>query len=264
MALLTSALFLCACGGGGSAPATPPAPAAPSASTPADVTGNVVDDVTGQPITGATVYISEAAAIAGPSATTAGDGSFDVKNVAPSSWTVNFAYAGAGYPVFADAQWVNVFPADGHAAFHALRSIAPSGTTRLGTLTLALPSATDTAWLAQINADRATGTPPVNAPLIFDSITLQTARYWAQQMLLGGFFAHTCPAAPTTCVAFSLYETQNGSPPSSQNIYEQTTGGAWQSAEAAFIAEAANCPGGDWQTCTFGETTGHYINIMAA
>ncbi|HEV8022244.1 MAG TPA: hypothetical protein VGP41_13310, partial [Candidatus Lustribacter sp.] len=88
--------------------------------------------------------------------------------------------------------------------------------------------------------------------------------YWAQQMLLGGFFAHTCPAAPTTCIAFTLYETQNGSPPSSQNIYEQTPNGTWQAAEAAFMAEAANCPGGDWQTCAFAETTGHYINIMAA
>ena len=223
-----------------------------------DVYGTIVDDVTGKPIAGAAVSIGSA------TATTAGDGSFDVANVVPSSWTVDFAYAGAGYPVFANAQWVEIIPTDGHAAFHALRSIAPNGATRLGTLMLALPTAGDNAWLAQINRDRATGVPPASAPLILDSITLQTARYWAQQMLLGGFFAHTCPAAPTTCVAFTLYETLNGSPPSSQNIYQQNAGGTWQAAEAAFMAEAANCPGGNWQTCAYGETTGHYINIMAA
>lgn len=203
--------------------------------------------------------------IGSAAAITAGDGTFDVKNVSASNWTVNFAYVGAGYPVFSNAQWVEIIPTDGHAAFHALRSIALSGTTRLGTLTLALPTATDTAWLNKINSDRVTGgVPPSTSPLTFDSITLQTARYWAQQMLLNGFFAHACPVAPTTCVAFTLYETENGSPPSSQNIYEQNPNGSWQAAEAAFMAEAANCPGGNWQTCTFNETTGHYINIMAA
>jgi hypothetical protein len=27
------------------------------------------------------------------------------------------------------------------------------------------------------------------------------------------------------------------------------------------MAEKANCPGGNWQTCTYAGTTGHYINI---
>jgi hypothetical protein len=246
--------------------------------TPAvpDVTGTVVDGTTGVPIVGASVYLSQSTVIAGatppptsaspwPFATTAADGSFDVTNVAPSSWTASFAYVGAGYPVYATAQWIDVFPTDGHAAYHAIRTIAPSGTTNLGSIQIARPSAADIAWLNQINSDRATaGVPPVNSPLIFDSVTLQTARFWAQEMLAGNFFAHTCPSAPATCTEFWLFETQRGSIPSSQNIDQQSAGGTWQNAEAAFMAETANCPGADWQTCPFTETTGHYINIMSA
>ena len=83
-------------------------------------------------------------------------------------------------------------------------------------------------------------------------------------MTTGNFFAHTCPPAPTSCVEFWLYETQHGSIPSSQNIDQQPTNGMWQNAEAAFMAETVNCPGANWQTCHFSETTGHYINIMSA
>jgi uncharacterized protein YkwD len=251
--------------------------AAPS-HTPAlpDVTGTVVDDTSGKPIAGAAVYVSEATIIAGatpppasatpwPAATTAADGSFDVSNVAPSMWTASFAYVGTGYPVYTTAQWIDVFPTDGHAAYHAIHTIAATGTTNLGSIQIALPSAADSAWLNQINADRANiGVPPVNSPLIFDSVTLQTARYWAQQMATGNFFAHTCPPAPTTCVEFWLYETQHGSIPSSQNIDQQPANATWQNAEAAFMGETANCPGANWQTCPFSESTGHYINIMSA
>jgi hypothetical protein len=282
---LTVAAALASCGGGGgSTPAAPPVvlPSAPAAtSTPTqtsqpDVAGIAVDEATGRPIAGAGVYVSGGTVIAGatppapaaspwPSTTTAADGSFDVKNVATSSWTASFAYAGAGYPVYTNAQWIEIFPVDGHAAFHAIRSVAAAGTTTLGSIAIALPSSADITWLNQINSDRATlGVPAVTSPLIFDSITLQTARYWAVQMESGDFFAHTCPAEPTTCVAFWLYETQRGSVPSAQNISEQGSNGSWQAAEAAFMAETANCPSSDWQTCPYTETTGHYINIMEA
>jgi hypothetical protein len=262
--------------GGGAAPAPPAASAALGLPAAPDVAGFAVDDTTGRPIAGALVYVSGATAIAGatppaapavpwPSGLTASDGSFDVKNVPPSTWTVNFGYVGAGYPTYEDAQWIEIFSPDGHAAFHALRSIATAGTTNLGNIAIALPSATDLAWLDQINSDRATvGVPRVENPLTFDSITLQTARYWAGQMEAGDFFAHTCPAAVAGCIEFWLFETQRGSVPSAQNISQQGPGGSWQAAESAFMAETANCPGADWQTCSYGETTGHYINIMAA
>jgi hypothetical protein len=282
---LALALVAAGCGGGGGA--TPGAPTAPAAAIPAgalsptpgpmpDVAGVAVDDTTGGPIAGAIVYVSGATVIAGatppaaaatswPSATTAADGSFVVKNVPASAWTASFAYVGAGYPVYDDAQWIEIFPADGHAAFHALRSIGVSGTTALGEVAIALPSAADRAWLSRINSDRATlGVPAVAEPLTFDSITLQTARYWAAQMETGNFFAHACPPAPTSCIAFWLYETLRGSVPSAQNISAAGANGSWQAAEAAFMSESANCPGADWQTCPYTETTGHYINIMQA
>lgn len=262
--------------GGGTTPSAPLAGPTPSGAAVPVLTGTAVDDATGRPIAGAVVYVSGGTAIAGatplpatatpwPTVTTAADGSFDVTNVPASDWTVSFTYVGAGYPVYGNAQWIEIFSPDGHAAFHALRSIATTGTTNLGNIAIALPNAGDVAWLNQINTDRATlGVPRVSSPLVFDSVTLQTARYWAGQMESGNFFAHMCPAVPATCVEFWLYETQHGSVPSAQNISEQSASGSWLAAEAAFMAETANCPGANWQTCTYSETTGHYINIMEA
>ncbi len=281
---LVLAAALAACGGGGGAGSVPPASGAgtlpdvgrPTPTPPADVAGAAVDDTSGQPIAGAAVYVSGQTVIAGatppavpsaawPSATTAADGTFDVKNVPPSTWTASFAYLGAGYPVYTGAQWVDIFPRDGHAAYHAIVSVAAAGTTALGTIAIALPGAGDLAWLNQINSDRAgLGVPAATSPLVFDSVTLQTARYWAAQMESGDFFAHDCPASASTCTAFWLYETQRGSVPSAQNISRQGAGGSWQAAEAAFMSESANCPGGNWQTCPSTESTGHYINIMQA
>jgi hypothetical protein len=231
-----------------------------------DVRGVAVDETSGQPIAGARVFVSENTVIAGPTPPPAADGAFDVKGVPLSSWTMDFAYVGAGFPKYANAQWVEIFPADGHAAYHGVWSVAPSGTTDLGAVAIALPSADETAWLARVNADRASvGVPAVATPLSFDSVTLQTARYWAQQMASLGFYAHQCPSGGG-CVAFWLWETQHHSMPSSQNIDYGTLGSStWQDAEGAFMAEIANCPnGGNWQTCPFAENTGHYINLMAA
>jgi uncharacterized protein YkwD len=262
---LAALLAGCDSGSGGAAvPApsgvpTPQATATASTTPAADVAGTAVDDTSGQPIVGASVSVG------GATATTGADGSFDVKNVPASSAAVSFAYLGAGYPVYANAQWVEIAANDGHAVFHAIRSIAPSGTTNLGNVAIAQPSATDIAWLAQINSDRATrGVPAVNSPLAFESVTLQTARYWAGEMASLGFFAHTCPSATPSCTEFWLYETQRGGLPSAQNIDLQPANGSWQAAEGAFMAETANCPGANWQTCPFAETTGHYINIMEA
>lgn len=281
LAPLACALVLASCGGGGTsgggtAPSAPTAGPTTGPTAVPGVSGTAVDEVSGRPIAGAIVYVSGQAVIAGatpppapatawPSATTAADGSFDVTNVPASDWTVNFSYVGAGYPIYGNAQWVEIFSPDGHAAFHALRSIAPAGTTNLGSIAIALPSAGDRAWLEQINSDRtALGVPHVTTPLTFDSVTLQTARYWAGQMASGDFLAHTCPAVPASCVEFWLYETQRGSPPSAQNISEQGSSGSWQAVEAAFMAETANCSGTNWQTCAYSEATGHYINIMQA
>ncbi len=196
---------------------------------------------------------------------TANDGSFDVTNVAPSTATVDFTYLGAGYPAYPDAQWVDIVPTDGHAAYHAIRSIATTGTTNLGSIAIALPSATDIAWLARINDDRATlGVPPVNAPLIFESITLQTARYWGGANANRRFFLTRLPVRAfgvhrllALCHAARRYAVV---------AKHRSAAGrrTWQAAQSAFMAETANCPGANWQTCTYSEATGHYINIMQA
>jgi hypothetical protein len=39
--------------------------------------------------------------------------------------------------------------------------------------------------------------------------------------------------------------------------------GAYLAADAAWMAEKANCANGNWQTCPFASNTGHYINISS-
>lgn len=243
------------------------------AATPApNVQGIAVDDTTGRPIVGARVVISQDTPLAGatppasdrwPTATTGPTGAFDVTNVSPSTWTESFTDNGPRYPIYRTAQWVSVFSPDGHAAYHAILSISPTGTTHLGVLHIALPSVSDNAWLAQINTDRATmGTPAVTTPLIFDSITLRSARYWATQMATLGFFDHQCPASASTCEEYWLWQTQRGSLPSSQNIYYGASD--WREAESGFMEEVSLCSRRRWKTCAYTEDNGHFVNIMAA
>jgi hypothetical protein len=212
----------------------------------ASVRGAAVDDVTGRPIAGARVVISATTIIVGatappakslhwPTATTGPDGAFEVDNVPPSTWTMDFKYLATDYPKYPNAQWVEIFPIDGHAAYHGIWSIATSGTTSLNDVAVARPNVADIAWLAGVNADRAkVGVPAVARPLAFDSVTLEAARYWAKQMAEAGFFAHGCPAGDPTCKSLWLWQTQHHSMPSSQNI----AGGypSQRGAEAAFMA----------------------------
>ena len=176
---------------------------------------------------------------------------------------MDFSSMGSGYPIYRHAQWIEIFSPDGHAAYHGIWSINTAGTTNFGTIAVARPSSTDQAWLARINADRAkVGVPAVGVPLTFDSVTLESARYWAEQMASHQFFGHECPPADTSCVPFALWQTQHHSWPSSQNIaWNQPT---WGIAEQQFMAERRECPDdGNWETCPYAQA-GHYVNIMQA
>ncbi len=200
-----------------------------------------------------------------PVATTGPDGKFSLQNVKPTLGDTNFAYVGAGYPDYPNAQWVQIFSPDGHAAYHGLWTVNPVGTTDLGSIAIAMPTASETAWLVKLNSDRATiGIPSVTTPLTLDSITLETARYWAVQMAKYGFYKHQCGTGAVGCQEFWLYETQHHSMPSSQNIDYGGGTTTFIDAEAQFMAEIANCPGGNWTTCPFAENTGHYTNMMGA
>lgn len=293
LAFMALAAVLSACGGGGGSSgggSLPPAggsggsggtsTATPSASptaTPTPVAspqaqGRLVDDSTGAAIAGATVVISTtqyngATPPPGPvpESTTAPNGTFTVSGIPPSTNTIDWSYYGAGYPTYQNAEYVDVFGTDGHAAYHGVFSVAPTGTTQIGTIQIAMPSATDNAWLAGINNDRANiGVPAVTTPLIFDSIMLEAARRWAGYMATNGWYAHACPTSGSyaPCEGTWLWETLNHGIPTAENIgYADPS---WSDFESQVMAEKANCPNGNWQTCTYSESTGHYINEMSA
>lgn len=246
--------------------------ASPPPAMPPGARGVIVDDVTGRPIAGATVIISGTTLVAGatppadiswPSATSAADGSFEVDDVVPTSWTVDFSPAGARYPIYDRVQWIEIFSPDGHAAYHGIWSLNSQGTTDLGRIAIAKPGAADEAWLAQINSDRAkVGIPAATAALSFDSLTLESARYWVKQMASYPFFSHQCPSRDTSCEALSLWQAQHHAWTSSQNIAWHSF--TWATAEQRFMSEMHKCRDGNWTTCPFSEATGHYINIMSA
>ena len=240
---------------------------------PPHAKGVVVDDVSGAPIAGATVIVSGVTLIEGatpppateqwPSSTTAADGTFDVKGIVPTASTMDFSSMGPGYPIYRHAQWIEIFSPDGHAAYHGIWSINAAGATNLGIIAVAKPSPADKAWLSQINSDRAKiGVPAVTFPLAFDSVTLESARYWAEQMASSAFFSHECPPGRASCKPFELWQTEHHSWPSSQNIaWNQPT---WTLAEQQFMSEIRYCSdGGNWDTCSYAQA-GHYINIMSA
>ena len=158
-----------------------------------------------------------------------------------------------------------IFSHDGHAVLHK-RVMLSEGVTTLGDLALAMPTASERAWLALVNADRA---KYGSAPLMFDAAALVAARGYANAMAGNGQYAHEGKDGSTHV---SRYEAAGGVPPRrlGENIDTLATDFAatpatWQSAEARFMAESKNCS--SRAACPYIDdptgvrTTGHFLNL---
>ncbi len=148
-----------------------------------------------------------------------------------------------------------------------------NGANALPTLLMAAVTADEAAWLARVNSDRAANGA---APVVFDESLLESARYWSNFMARTGYFAHCVPASACTA-------GDTATPPPSAQAFDANPGtrdayfgGAigwwgeniaagfttWSDAESAFMAEKSLCPGASYSSCSFGETTGHFLNIV--
>ncbi|HTU70176.1 MAG TPA: carboxypeptidase-like regulatory domain-containing protein [Candidatus Baltobacteraceae bacterium] len=273
---------LVACGGSGGAGSSagggavangylPAAPTPNATGSPAITTGDVVsgtltDYVTQKPIAGATVTLGAFPAsdcvgweaCGSPVAprqttTTAANGSWSIGGLTNGSYFLTIAMDG------------NPALAQTYTILHRSVTIAGANAA-LGEVNISKLSSYESAWLAQINSDRASVATPATGPVVIDEYDEEAARAEAAAVADGQY-----PYGDSTEGVF-------GDEASSQTGYfEDGNGGVadanagpydWQAAESAFFAnEKENCeseydvPNGSWVSCPFEENTGHYINL---
>ena len=171
---------------------------------------------------------------------------------------------------------ISIFaPAPHVAALHADLAVGGCANT-VGPYFLTVPTATETSWFAQENADR---TSFGVAPLAFDEAALEASRYWASFMQRNQYFAHCIPASSCETGATATPPPSYGPQdvdPSHRFHYEHGFSGAedgeniaagfpsWPGVEQAFMAERSACPNGQPANCAFTDATGHCLNIVDA
>jgi hypothetical protein len=180
------------------------------------------------------------------SATTAADGSFTIPAVPVGNYMVVVGKDGS------------------YSALHRKFTVV-SGVNALGTVTLTALSAFQQGWLADLNnKQRATVSFPTSfANLTVDEYAQEQAERWTADIISG--------AATYGDAGYDPYTAAYGNAPGAMygaggvmaetytsGVYGDPSGG---DTDDAWMSEKPNCSNGNWQTCPFTGTTGHYINI---
>jgi len=147
-----------------------------------------------------------------------------------------------------------------YATLHRSITVASSGLA-LGTVKVAALSADEQAWLTDVNNQRATVSVPVSfSNLVVDEYAEEQARLWAVNVLSGVTAFGDAGYAPyQTAYSSAAGSVYGAAAVISLNLLGQPS--AFVGADNSWMSEKANCPSGNWQTCTYAENTGHYINI---
>jgi uncharacterized protein YkwD len=289
--MAAAVLALAACsGGGGSSPvptqtkpsASPAASATPVTYTASGAVYDLPDSGTsaqpgysvlpggvaaapGAAIAGADVYVGSALVLGAVApttvptfvshATTAADGSFAIPGLAAGLYALT---------IFAPAPHVVVL--------HRDLVVGPGATP--GAFLMATLTPSEMGWYGQETVDRGNYGA---SPLVLDEAALEAARYWADFMAANSYFAHCIPAkmceTGSTAQTPAVYGPQDVDPAHRFAYFHGFNGagegeniaagyGSWSAADAAFMAESANCPSGQPTNCTFSDSTGHFLNIV--
>lgn len=147
-----------------------------------------------------------------------------------------------------------------YATLHRTVTVA-SGGVELGVLKVAALSADEQAWVADINTQRATVSVPISfGNLVVDEYAEEQAR--AEAAAIAGATEPYDDATEELFVA--NYFASPGAIYGASGVADLVgSAGAFLTADAQWMAEKTNCPGGNWQTCTFAANTGHYINVSS-
>ena len=262
LALAASAVMVAACGGGGGGTSGGGSGIVPTTPTPTPVpntiSGTAVDFTSGAALVGFTVTVGTAPTTTTcaatqtassmpcgvpasplPTVTTSSTGAFSVTVPATGTYMVTIAK---------DATY---------ATLH--RTVAAAGATSIGTVKITALSSDEQAWLTNVNTQRATVSVPVSfANLVVDEYAQEQARQWAADVASGraafGDAAYAPYQAAYTANAGAIYGAAGV-------LAEQPAASAFVAADGQWFGEKANCPSGNWQSCTFAGNTGHYINV---
>jgi hypothetical protein len=274
IATLASAFALCAvlaaCGGGGTGSSAggggsvvPPAPTPTATATvtpPVDtISGTAVEYVSSAPLSGFTVTVG-----AVPTTSTC---------LASQTASANACGVPAGTTVTTTTSSTGTFsvtvPATGtymltigkdttYATLHRTVAVA-AGANAIGTVKVAALSTDEQNWLVDVNNQRATVSVPTSfANLQVDEFAEEQARKWTADVVAGTTVYSDAGYAPYQ----ATYSANPGAMYGAAGALN--LGGAasqYVISDQIWMAEKANCPSGNWQTCTFASNTGHYINI---
>jgi hypothetical protein len=148
-----------------------------------------------------------------------------------------------------------------YATLHRTITVAAGTPLALGTLKVAALSSDEQAWVVDVNTQRATVSVPVSfANLAVDEYAEEQARAEVAAIVSGAQ-----PYGDTTEELFNGYYYASPGVIYGAGSVAALVGSpsAYLTADALWMNEKGNCPSGNWMTCTFSETTGHYINISS-
>lgn len=265
---LSALLAACGGGGGGSSPGvTPTAPTSPPTPTPQTLSGTAVDYTAGTALAGFTVTVgtppttstclatqavgSQPCGVPAaplPTVTTAADGTFSVTVPSAGTYMLQIAKDTA------------------HATLH--RTVAVNGATSVGAVKITALSSDEQAWLTDFNQQRATVSVPTSyGNLVVDEYAEEQTRADAASLLTSTYNDPTTgiPNGDNAAKAYgALYAAMPGAMYATAGVTVLNAAGqlsAFVAADNGWMGEKANCPSGNWQTCTFSENTGHYMNV---
>jgi hypothetical protein len=274
--VLALCALLAACGGGSSnsspgssvIPTTAPTTGGSVAPTPTPtataaalaITGTVTEYTSGTALSGFTVTVG---ALPVASTCLAAESNTSMPCGVPASPTYTTTTTATGsfsvnVPAFG-TYMLTIGNGTAYATLH--RSIiVPSSGLALGTLKVAALTSDEQAWVVDFNNQRATVSVPTSfSNLVVDEYAEEQARKWASDTAAGVTAFTDAGYAPYQ----SAYSASSGAMYGAagvlaENLLGQTS--AYLLADNGWMAEKANCPSGNWQTCTVAENTGHYIN----
>jgi hypothetical protein len=265
-ALAAAAVTVAACGGGGGGstsggggggvvPVVTPTPTP----VPDTISGTAVDFTAGTALVGFTVTAGSV-----PTATTCNAAQTALSMpcgvpVSPLPTVTTSATGAFSVTVPTTGTYMLTIAKDATYATLHRNVTASAGATALGTLKVAALSTGEQAWVVDVNNQRATASSPVSfANLVVDEYAEEQARQWASDIVAGKAVYSDAAYAPYQ----AAYGADAGSLYSAGGVLAlEPAGSAYLAANSAWMAEKANCPSGNWQTCSFASNTGHYINV---
>ncbi|MBV8726719.1 MAG: hypothetical protein JO233_02955 [Candidatus Eremiobacteraeota bacterium] len=254
--LIASALIslLAACGGGGGGGGGGSLPP-PGGGGSVIVSGTITDTATHAVLHGATIVIGQLPS-SGCAATQTDTSNPCGVPAAPTTGTTTDSNGHFSITLTSGGTFMLTVADGGYAT---LRRTVVVGTTNVDASgSISHLSADEIAWLADINAKRTTISVPRSfANLTIDEYAERQARKWAADVAAGitqygdnGYGPYGAAYAASPGAIYQAAGVLAAVPP---------PGGQWNTAEGQWFGEKANCPNGNWQTCTFAANTGHYI-----